>query len=290
MHRLVIAVLVAADKRLNGSAAQPNMHRLVIAVLVATAVAGSLLAKQKLNPEQRAQIVREMVAEYGTAKAIIPRSKKPLGVDKEGKYDEDEWGDAMDKFGPAARLGDLIQITKVEFKKDAVVIELNHGIRGGRKWWHRIQVSGTSSRGSTLGASQTVYAPGGTKLALLFDGEISELEPDDIKNMLKPVLDFEQRSATELYMEKLPEKFQEAIKAKRVLRDMDRDMVLLAKGRPDRKVRDFNDGLETEDWIYGKPPGNITFVTFEDGKVIKVKEAYATPGGRAGMPEPPESK
>ncbi len=267
------------------------MRRLVSAVLVATAVAGSLLAKQKLNPEQRARIVREMVAEYGTAKAIIPRSKKPLAVDKEGKYDEDEWGDAMDKFGPAARLGDLIQITKVEFKGDAIVLELNHGIKGGRKWWHRIQVSGTTNRGSTLGAGQSVHAPGGTKLALPLAGEISELEPDDLKNMLKPVLDFEQRSATELYMEKLPKEFQEAIKAKRVLRNMDRDMVLLAKGRPDRKVRDFyKDGLETEDWIYGKPPGNITFVTFEDGKVIKVKEAYATPGGQVGIPEPPESK
>ena len=288
MHRLTIAAPVAADKRLNGSTAQPG--RLVIAVLVAAAVAGSLAAKQKLTPEQRARIVREMVAEYGTAKAIIPRSKKPLGVDKEGKYDEDEWGDAMDKFGPAARLGDLIQITKVEFKENAIVLELNHGIKGGRKWWHRIQVSGSTNRGSTLGAGQSVHAPGGTKLALLFDEEISELEPDDIKNMLKAVLDFEQRSATELYIEKLPEEFQEAIKAKRVLRDMDRDMVLLAKGRPDRKVRDFNDGLETEDWIYGKPPGNITFVTFEDGKVIKVKEAYATPGGQVGIPEPPESK
>ncbi len=263
---------------------------LLIAVLVAAAVAGSLLAKQKLSPEQRARIVREMVAEYGTAKTIIPRSKKALEVDKEGKYDEDEWGDAMDKFGPAARLGDLIQITKVEFKNDAIVLELNHGIKGGRRWWHRIQVSGSTNRGSTLGANQSVHAPGGTKLALPLDGEISELEPDDIKNMLKPVLDFEQRSATELYMEKLPKEFQEAIKAKRVLRNMDKDMVLLAKGRPDRKVRDFKDGLETEDWIYGKPPGNITFVTFEDDKVIKIKEAYATPGGQVGIPEPPESK
>ena len=265
------------------------MRSLVFAVLVATAAAGPLAAKQKTDPEQRARIVRGMVAEYGTAKIIIPRSKKPLGVDKEGKYDEDKWGDAMDKFGPAARLGDLIQITKVEFKKDAIVFELNHGIKGGRKWWHRIQVSGASNRGSTLGANQSVYAPGGTKIAIVFDGEIPELEPDAIKEMLKPVLDFEQRSATELYMKKLPEKFQEAITAKRVLKDMDRDMVLLSKGRPDRRVRDVKDGIETEDWIYGRPPGNITFVTFEDDKVIKVKEAYATPGGQVGIPEPPES-
>ena len=265
-----------------------KLAAVTIAVLVTMVLAVSLSAKQKLSVEQRARIIRQLVAEYGTAKAIIPRSKKPLEVDSKGKRDEDQWADAMDKFGPAARLGDLVQITKLEFKNDSIEIELNHGIKGGKRWWHRIQVSGSTNRGTTLG--QAMHAPGGTKLALLFDGEISELEPDTIKEMLKLVLDFEQRSATELYMDKLPEEFQEAIKEKRVLRDMDRDMVLLAKGRPDRKVRDFKEGLETEDWIYGRPPGNITFVTFEDGKVIKIKEAYATPGGQVGIAEPPASK
>ena len=266
-----------------------KLAAVTIAVLVTIVLAASLVAKQKLSVEQRAKIVRQMVAEYGTAKAIIPRSKKPLKVDKEGKYDEDQWADAMDKFGPAARLGDLVQITKIEFKDDSIEIELNHGLKGGKKWWHRIQVSGSTNRASTLGG-RSVHAPGGTKLALLFDGDFSELEPDGIKAMLKPVLDFEQRSATELYIEKLPEEVQEAIKEKRVLKDMDREMVLLAKGRPDRKVRDFKEGGETEDWIYGRPPGNITFVTFEDGKVIKIKEAYATPGGQVGIAEPPASK
>jgi hypothetical protein len=60
---------------------------------------------------------------------------------------------------------------------------------------------------------------------------------------------------------------------------MDRDMVLLAKGRPDQKVRSFEGGVETEDWIYGKPPGNLVFVTFKDGKVVSVKDSFANVGG-----------
>ena len=58
-----------------------------------------------------------------------------------------------------------------------------------------------------------------------------------------------------------------------------RAIVLLAKGKPSKKVRDFNDGIETEDWIYGLPPGDIIFVTFEDDEVIKIKEAHAKLGG-----------
>jgi hypothetical protein len=68
---------------------------------------------------------------------------------------------------------------------------------------------------------------------------------------------------------------------------MDRDMVLLAKGRPDNKVRDFKDGVETEDWIYGIPPGDVTFVTFADGKVIRIKESYGAVGGQVKQDEDP---
>jgi hypothetical protein len=53
-----------------------------------------------------------------------------------------------------------------------------------------------------------------------------------------------------------------------------------------RKVRDVQDGDETEDWIYGTPPGKITFVTFRDAKVIKVREDYAGLGTEAPLLEP----
>ena len=90
-----------------------------------------------------------------------------------------------------------------------------------------------------------------------------------------------------MYVEQLPEEFQVAIKEKTVIEGMDRDMVLLSKGRPDRKVRDFKDGVETEDWIYGVPPGDVLFVTFEDGEVIRVKAAYGNVGGWVKQDEDP---
>ena len=67
---------------------------------------------------------------------------------------------------------------------------------------------------------------------------------------------------------------------------MDRDQVLLAMGRPVNKSRETKDGLELEDWIYGRAPGRITFVTFNGSKVIKVKESYAGLGTEAAAPLP----
>ena len=80
---------------------------------------------------------------------------------------------------------------------------------------------------------------------------------------------------------------QAAIKAKRAEIGMNRDQVKMAMGQPRDRIREQNDGLETEDWIYGYPPGKITFVTFANGKVNKVKDSYAGLGGStAPQPKP----
>lgn len=234
---------------------------------------------ETLSEADRTELIRTLNAEFGTAKVQIPRSKKPLELRPSGQYNRDQWSEAMVKFGPAARVGDLVQITAIRFQGKKMVFEINYGLSGGRKWWHRIQVSGASSRGTTLGATQSTHAPGGTKLALVFPGAIPAKSPREFKAMLKPVLDFDQRTATELFMDTIEPRFREAIERKEVVEGMDKEMVLLAKGMPTRKLRDFKDGIETEDWIYGTPPGEIVFVTFQDGGVIRVKESHASIGG-----------
>jgi outer membrane protein assembly factor BamE (lipoprotein component of BamABCDE complex) len=70
-----------------------------------------------------------------------------------------------------------------------------------------------------------------------------------------------------------------AIAEKKPIEGMDRDQVLLAMGRPLRKSRESKDGVDYEDWIYGQPPGRVTFVTFSGPKVVKIKETYAGLGG-----------
>ncbi len=130
-------------------------------------------------------------------------------------------------------------------------------------------------------------APGGTSIALLFHGPVPALKASEVKTMLKPVLDFEKQSAAETTLESLPPEVQQAVKDKRAIVGMDRDQVLLAMGRPVRKVREVKDGEETEDWVYGQAPGKITFVTFNGNKVIKVKEDYAGLGSQAAPIQPP---
>ena len=78
---------------------------------------------------------------------------------------------------------------------------------------------------SPIKQQQNSNAPSGTSIALLFGGPVPELKADDIKKILAPVLDFDKETATDNYVEKLPEPIQNAIKANKVIVGMDRDQV-----------------------------------------------------------------
>jgi hypothetical protein len=94
-------------------------------------------------------------------------------------------------------------------------------------------------------------------------------------------MDFNQRSAAQSFSETATPEMQKAITDKHVTVGMTRDQVKTILGQPDypKQRQTTKDGLETEDWIYGKPPGKITFVTFAGSKVIQVKDEYAGLGG-----------
>ena len=245
-----------------------------------------LLGADKLTDQQRIELIRGLTAEYATVKAPLPRSKKALEYDSEGTYDKKAWEAAGRELGPAARVGDLVQVTKVDIESEKIILAINGGFNSGKPKWHqRIQI-GMGGQSVPLSQGQS-NAPGGTSIALLFHGPVPAVKADQIKKMLAPVLDFEKRTAAQTYMESLPPEIQQAVKEKRAVEGMDRDQVLLALGRPVRKVRETKDGVETEDWIYGVPPGKIVFVTFNGNKVIKVKETYAGLGTQAPPLEPP---
>jgi hypothetical protein len=221
-------------------------------------------------------LVRDLMAEYANAKIPIPRSKKPLEFNSDGTYDTAAWHDGGLTMGQAARLGDKVQITKVSLEGDHLILELNGGLKTGGHWYDHVQVGMGGVAPSTTSTTAAGNSPSlGTSIQLNFHKPMENLTGTDVKKILSPILDFDKRSATTLYAETLPPEIQQAVREKRALVGMDRDQVLLAMGHPDHKYRETKDGLETEDWIFGTPPGKIVFVTFNGNKVVKVKEEYA---------------
>ncbi len=128
----------------------------------------------------------------------------------------------------------------------------------------------------------------GSHIAIVFPGSVPSLKVDDLRRILNQLFDFDKHSATEQYVDRLPEPVKQAIKQQHAITGMDKDEVLLAMGKPHHKTRETSeDGDEIEDWVYGEPPGKITFVRFSEGKVVKVEDSYANIGGSTVPNLPP---
>ena len=256
------------------------------AAALTIALLAPLASADKLTVDDRVELTRGLSAEYATVKQFLPRSKKPLPFQPGVAYDKSSWDDAAKQYGPAARVGDLVQITRISIEDDKIVLQINGGFKGGRKWYQGMQV-GMGGATSPIGGMGDSNAQGGTSMVIEFGKPLAHgITSAEIKKMLAPVLDFEKRSATQLYSETLPPETKKAIKEKRALEGMDRDQVIMALGRPDHKSREVKDGMELEDWVFGHPPGKIVFVTFNGSKVIKVKEAFAGLGTEVSDAKP----
>ena len=82
------------------------------------------------------------------------------------------------------------------------------------------------------------------------------------KDLLRPVFDFNAKSAVEAYLDTLPPKVRDAIRQHQILVGMNRDMVMASKGRPPKKIREKDGETEYEEWIYGEPPQDVDFVAW----------------------------
>ncbi|HEV8383727.1 MAG TPA: hypothetical protein VGQ11_02565 [Candidatus Acidoferrales bacterium] len=244
--------------------------------------AGEKEKKEKtaeLQPYSRLEIIRYVSGEFARARKPLPGGKYGFRFAPGQPLDEAELRRALNRSGSIANPGDTVQVTQVTFKGKEIVVDINGGGRGRTRLRDRIQISvgpGTSRADSNPGRSSRTagYQSSGSTLVLDFGKPLPDLTSDDVKNYLSPFLDFSrQRSASVNWVETLPPEFQQAIKERKALVGMDRDMVVAAMGRPERKIRERDpDGLELEDWIYGDPPSKTIFVTFAGEKVIRVKE------------------
>jgi hypothetical protein len=93
----------------------------------------------------------------------------------------------------------------------------------------------------------------------------------ELKKVLRPVFDFDAKSPRDAYLETVSPKVKEAILNHRVLVGMNHEMVIFAKGRPPKKLREHADEVEYEEWIYGEPPHDVDFVRFVGEEVARVE-------------------
>jgi hypothetical protein len=230
---------------------------------------------QSLQPESRLALVRFVSGEFVRVVQPIPAGKKGFHVKADAPLDDKGLRVALASSGSAINPGDKAQITALEFKDRSILVDINGGGRGKTRLRDRIHLEvGGVPRMRTSTPDTPVNTNAGATVYLDFGRPVPDMTPDELKHYLSGILDFsKQHSAAVQWVETLPPDIQNAIRDKRPAVGMDREMVLAALGRPDRKVREKTpDGNETEDWIYGKPPAKTVFVKFDGDKVVQVQQ------------------
>jgi hypothetical protein len=269
-----------------------NRHRhplfantaLLLAIVVCHGGASSLSAQatqtpppkqtEKMTGQTRLLVMRSLQSERVFARIMLPQGDKGIKI-KNGVVSPSEQKIAQEiaEYGPAARPGDRCVITDVQIKDNLIIIELNGGSKKHQKWYQHIQV--VSNAGATPipgGPSPQSLDAHGTTVTLEFDKYIPELNGDQVRSLLAPVIDFKALTPAEAYEKTLPPKVKQAIQDHQILVGMDKEMVTFAKGRPQQRIRDKDEqGRDYEEWIYGKPPEEVDFVRFKGNEVARLE-------------------
>jgi hypothetical protein len=228
-----------------------------------------------LQPDAQLVLIRYLDGEFVHVLQPLPGGKNGFHIKAGSPVDQKSLQSALVTVGSAVNPGDQAQITSMEFKDRQIVFDINGGGRGKKPLKDRIhlEVGGIPSVQSTDPVPAQAPKIGAT-LFLDFDQPLPQMTPDELKLYLSGLLDFTKaHSAAVQWIQTLPPEMQKAIEDRQAVVGMDREMVMAAVGRPDRKVREKTDeGDETEDWIYGKPPAKTIFVKFEGDKVIQVQQ------------------
>ncbi|HKV61301.1 MAG TPA: hypothetical protein VJO16_05270 [Candidatus Acidoferrum sp.] len=234
-----------------------------------------------LQDSSKLELIRYVSGEF--AKAI-----KPLPAGKEGFHltvgkglQSEQLDRAVASHGPAVNTGDSVQITKLEFRDHQIVVDVNGGGRGKRHWRDHIQIGmgGAGYPPMQTSTTQDQGPPGvqpgmGSTLFLDFNKSVPDLTPDELKQILSPILNFaKERSAAVQWIDTLPPEMKKAIQERKPVVGMDREELVAAIGKPDHKVRERDsEGNDIEDWIYGQPPSKTVFVRFQGERVTSIKQ------------------
>lgn len=238
--------------------------------------AADLEKRKPVDQTTKMHLIQLMDAEFGHVRKYIPLGDKTLVIDPQGRVTPSDVNlfQQIQARGAAAKVGDKVQISNVVFHEKSIYFEVNGGPKKKTKWYHHISVGVGGAGGGVTPINGEEDIPTGAAFTLQFNKQVPEMTLDDLKKLLSPVIDFSSKTAVEVYSETLPPKIREAIKKHEVLVGMNREMVIMAKDRPDQKVREKDEkGKEYEEWIYGKAPQDVVFVRLAGDEVTMVKTA-----------------
>ncbi len=226
-----------------------------------------------LDPKTRLDILRTLDAEQGFAMRPFPRGHKGLTLVANGKLEPagEAYLNMATSEGISAKAGDRLVISDVKIEKSKIVFDLNGGPDHKHAFLRHVQIgTGPVMNPAVQGDDRE---PTGARLTLTFKGDVPELTTAQIKALLAPLISFDLKTPIQAFTDTLPPVLKDAILNHHVMVGMSTDMVIFAKGRPERKMREMDGLMPFEEWIYGEAPQEVDFVRINGNRVIRLEVA-----------------
>ncbi len=231
------------------------------------------LSKTRLDARGRQALIRALQSEQGFAMRPMPRGRKGLTLVANGKLDPAGEGylSMVTAKGICAQPGDRVVITDVKVDGSRIIFQLNGGPDRKHRFLRHVEIGAGPMLNPVVQTDDP--DPTGARLTLVFPNYIPDLTGKDVQALLAPLISFGVKTPLQAYTDTLPPRLKAAILEHNVLVGMSTDMVLFAKGRPERKVREMVGQMPIEVWIYGKPPEDVDFVKINGNRVIGLEIA-----------------
>jgi hypothetical protein len=225
-----------------------------------------------LTTISREQLIRFLQSEQGFAMRPLPVGNLDLQANGPMVPGGEKYIDELHQKGVSVKPGDRVVVTDIKFRENTIAIDLNNGPEHKHKYLRHISVGMDPTATNSI-VPDDGRPPTGARVTLVFPKRVPDLTGEQVEALLKPMIDFGVKSPAEAYAESLPPFLHKAIIEHRVLVGMDRDMVIYAKGQPQKKIREQENGKPFEIWIYGESPQPVEFVRLVDNYVARVELA-----------------
>ena len=146
-------------------------------------------------------------AELVHSRKYLPLGDKSTTISPEGEVkpgDQHALYAVRRRTAPPPKVGDRVQITNVVFHEKSVYVEINGGPKKKTKWYDHISISGAG--GFHAQQDLNAGAATGSSVTLEFAKYVPEMNAEELRKLLSPVLDFAVKSAAEVYIDTMPPK------------------------------------------------------------------------------------
>jgi hypothetical protein len=217
-------------------------------------------------------LLRALEAEQGFAMRPLPRGKKGLTLAVNGNLSPvgEAYMTSVLENGVSVKPGDRLILSNIRIDKEKIVFDVNGGPDHKHEFLRHVSIG--------VGNPQPVVQdngqePMGARITLAFGKPVPEVTPAQVKSLLAPLISFDMKTPVQAYTDTLPPKLKQAILDHKVMVGMNTDMVIYTLGQPETKSRELDGLTPFEEWIYGHPPQDVTFVRINGNRVIRVEVA-----------------